>query len=193
MYADELPRPWLDEARSLVPGVDVFDCHNHVGERDPSGFSATLTELETSLALAGGRSVVTPAADPAGYGEANKACAAAAAESAGRLVAFTRVRPDDRPGDMLAESLSAGARGVKLHGSSDGFELDDPRLDAVYEIAHAERLPVLVHAGPELEDVGAPALRICRRHPGLRMILAHCALTDLGWIWREVPETPNLL
>src|SRR3954454_12592664 len=192
MYADELLRPWLDEARSLVPGVDLFDCHNHVGERDPSGFSATLTELQTGLTLAGGRSVVTPAADPAGYEDANKACAAAAAESAGRLGAFTRLLPDDRPGDMLGEGLAAGARGVKLQGSSDGFDLDDPRLDEVYEIADARRLPVLVHAGPELEDVGAPALRICQRHPGLQMILAHCALTDLGWIWREVPETPNL-
>src|SRR3954451_9051446 len=168
MYADELLGPWLDEARALVPGVDLFDCHNHVGERDPSGFSATLTELETGLALAGGRSVVTPAADPAGYGEANKACAAAAAESAGRLVAFTRVRPDDRPGDMLAESLSAGARGVKLHGSSDDFGLDDPRLEEVYEIADAERLPVRVHAGPELDAVGGPPLEVCRRRPGLR-------------------------
>ena len=192
MYADDLLVPWLDEVLGLVPDTDLFDCHNHVGERDPSGFSATRAELETSLSLMGGRSVVTPAADPTGYGEANKACAAATAESSGRLVAFTRVKPDDRPGDMLAEGLSTGARGVKLHGSSDGFDLDDPRLDAVYEIADAERLPVLVHAGPELEGVGHPALRICRRHPGLRMILAHCALTDLGWIWTEVPATPNL-
>ena len=192
MYADDLLGPWLAEAVRLAPDISLFDCHNHVGERDPSGFSATLDELETSLALTGGRSVVTPAADPAGYGQANKACAAAAAESAGTLVAFTRVRPDDRPGDMLAEALAAGARGVKLHGSSDEFALDDPRLEEVYEIADAEQLPVLVHAGPELRSVGHPALEICRRHPGLRLILAHCALTDLGWIWHDVPQTPNL-
>ena len=93
---------------------------------------------------------------------------------------------------MLAEGLAAGACGVKLHGSSDEFELDDPRLDEVYRRADADRLPILVHAGPELEGVAMTALRICHQHPGARLILAHCALTDLGWIWREVPSTPNL-
>lgn len=191
MYADELLRPWFAQAIERFPGLAIFDAHNHVGENDPSGFTATLEELEGSLAMTGGRSVVMPAAEPDGYREPNKGCAAAAARN-DRLTAFTRLTPDDEPADLLADGLAAGARGVKLHGASDDFELEDPRLDEVYRVADAERLPVLVHAGPELRSVGAPALRICHRHPGLRMILAHCALTDLGWIWKHVPETPNL-
>lgn len=192
MYADALLRPWLDRIVERVGGVEIFDCHNHVGENDPSGFSATLGELQDSLALAGARSVVIPLAEPDGYAAPNKACAGAAASSNGILTAFTRLTPTEHPVDMLAEGLEAGSRGVKLHGSSDGFAIEDPRLDEVYRRADAEHLPVLVHAGPELEEVGGPALRICRRYPGLRMILAHCALTDLGWIWEHVPATPNL-
>jgi predicted TIM-barrel fold metal-dependent hydrolase len=191
MYADELLHPWFEQAIERFPGIEVFDAHNHVGENDPSGFTATLPELEASVAMIGGRSVVMPAAEPDGYAEPNKQCAAAAARNSA-LTAFTRVTPDSNPADMLAEGLAAGARGVKLHGASDDFTLEDPRLEEVYRIADAEQLPVLVHAGPELTDVGAPALRICHRFPGLRMVLAHCALTDLGWIWKEVPETPNL-
>ena len=80
----------------------------------------------------------------------------------------------------------------KLHPSSDAFVIEDPRLDDVYRTAHEQRLPVLVHAGPELDGIGASALTICHRFPGLRMVLAHCALTDLGWIWRRLDETPNL-
>jgi hypothetical protein len=41
-------------------------------------------------------------------------------------------------------------------------------------------------------EVGGPALRICHRYPGARLILAHCALTDIGWIWKHVRSTPNL-
>jgi predicted TIM-barrel fold metal-dependent hydrolase len=192
MYADELLQPWLDRVVERVGGADLFDCHNHVGENDPSGFTATLAELEGSLALAHGRSVVMPAAEPGGYAAPNKSCAAAAEASDGVLTAFTRVTPDEDPVDMLAEGLAAGARGVKLHAASDEFALEDPRLEEVYRRADADHLPVLVHAGPELVDVGAPALRICHRFPGLRVILAHCALTDLGWIWKHVPSTPNL-
>jgi uncharacterized protein len=192
VYADELLQPWLDRVVELVGVVDLFDCHNHVGENDPSGFTATIEELVGSLALARGRSVVMPAAEPHGYAEPNKACTSAAESSGGELTAFTRLTPDEHPVDMLEEALESGARGVKLHGASDKFELEDPRLGEVYRRADELHLPVLVHAGPELEEVGGPALRICHRHPGLRMILAHCALTDIGWIWKHVPSTPNL-
>jgi len=191
MYADELLRPWFDQAVGRFSGLALFDAHNHVGENDPSGFTATMGELEGSLAITGGRSVVMPAAEPDGYREPNKQCAAVAARN-DRLIAFTRVTPDDDPVDLLSEGLAMGARGVKLHSASDDFALEDPRLEEVYRIADAERLPVLVHAGPELTDVGVPALRLCHRYPGLRLILAHCALTDLGWIWKDVQETPNL-
>ncbi|MGY2873668.1 uncharacterized protein ACVW00_000858 [Marmoricola sp. URHA0025 HA25] len=192
MYADDFLQPWLDRVVERLHGVDLFDSHNHVGENDPSGFTATLSELEESLAMARARSVVMPAAEPDGYAQPNKVCATAAESSGGVLTAFARITPDDHPADLLAEALDAGARGVKLHGASDEFALEDPRLDEVYRRADAEQLPVLVHAGPELAEVGGPALRVCHRYPGLRMVLAHCALTDLGWIWRHVPSTPNL-
>ena len=191
MYADELLRPWFDHIARRLDITDLFDCHNHVGMNDPSGFTATVEELEGSLAMTRGRSVVMPAAEPDGYAEPNKQCAAWAARSR-TLTALARLTPTEHPADMLTEALASGARGVKLHGSSDEFDLEDPRLAEVYRIADREHLPVLVHAGPELTDVAAPALRICHRYPGLRLILAHCALTDLGWIWKHVPETPNL-
>jgi predicted TIM-barrel fold metal-dependent hydrolase len=192
VYADELLQPWLDRILERIRDVDLFDCHNHIGERDPSGFTASVDELVGSLALSRGRSVVMPAAEPDGYAEPNKACTSAAESSRGLLTAFTRLTPDEHPVDMLAEALESGARGIKLHGASDEFELEDPRLDEVYRRADEQHLPVLVHAGPELEEAGGPALRICQRYPGLRLILAHCALTDIGWIWKHVPTTPNL-
>lgn len=192
MYADQLLRPWLDPLLAAWPSVRLFDAHTHVGEHDPSGFSATLGELLDSCRLAGSRAVVFPLSEPEGYAGANLRCARAAADSAGALVAFARVTPYDRPAERLEEALADGARGLKLHLSSDEFDLDDPRLLPALSIADRRRLPVTVHAGPELAGVGETALDVCRRFPGLRLVLAHCALTDLAWIGRHVGGVPNL-
>jgi uncharacterized protein len=192
MYADHLLRPWLERMLAEYPAVRIFDSHTHVGENDPSGMTASISELEESLHSCDGRAAVFPLAEPDGYEKANLRCAEAAARSDGRLVSFVRVTAHDRPHQLLAEGLDAGARGLKLHPSSDEFSLDDPRLEDTLALADERRLPVVVHAGPELEGIGETALAVCERYPGLRMILAHCALTDLGWIGPHVASHPNL-
>jgi hypothetical protein len=163
-----------------------------VGDNDPSGFTATVAELEDSLRSCGGRAVVFPLSEPDGYEKANLRCAAAAARSDGRLVAFARVAPGDRPRRLLEAALEAGAMGLKLHPSSDEFDLEDPRLHGTLALADERRLPVVVHAGPELEGIGKAALDVCDRYPDMRLILAHCALTDLGWIGPQAASRPNL-
>jgi hypothetical protein len=130
--------------------------------------------------------------EPDGYGRPNLNMVRLGEDSGGKLVAFARVDPADQPVKRAEDALGAGARGIKLHPSSDEFDIDDPRLDPIYRLADADRLPVLVHAGPEVKGVGETALAICRRFPGLRMILAHNALTDLSWIWAEIDDHPNL-
>jgi hypothetical protein len=191
MYADELLAPWLDALTDSLPPMPLVDAHTHIGQHDPSGFAASLEQLTGSLELIGGRAVVFPLSEPDGYRTANLACADAAASDA-RLSAFVRLTPGEAPDTLLEEGLAAGACGVKLHPASDEFTVDDPRLTGVYAACDELNLPLLVHAGPELDGIGDTALALCHRHPGLRMVLAHCALTDLGWIWRHVDETPNL-
>src|SRR4051812_21480658 len=119
MYADHLVLPWLQPLLDYLPGVSVFDAHTHVGEHDPSGFTARVEELLESLELIDARAAVFPMAEPNGYREANLTCTRAAAESDGRLTAFVRLVPDEA--GLLEEGLSAGAKGIKLHLSSDDF------------------------------------------------------------------------
>ena len=192
MYADHLVQPWLDRLLDELPAPSIFDAHTHIGEHDPSGFTARLSELLESLEAIDARAAVFPLAEPEeGYRKANRACAEAAERHPDRLTAIIRLTPEE-PRAVVEEGLAAGARGMKLHLTSDGFELDDPRLEHVYEIAGDRALPVIVHAGPEGSSIGRQVLQICERWPGLRLVMAHCALTDLGWIWRHVEETPNL-
>jgi hypothetical protein len=192
MYADDLLQPWLNRMLEEYPGVRLYDSHTHVGDNDPSGMSATFDELEAALRLCDARGAVFPLSEPDGYEESNRRCVEAAARSGGRFIAFVRVTPDERPVTLLAEGLEAGARGLKLHPASDSFSLADPRLADTWAMAEEHRLPVVVHAGPERTGIGETALALCDRHPGLRMVLAHCALPDLGWIGRELVDRPNL-
>jgi hypothetical protein len=118
---------------------------------------------------------------------------AAAAGSGGRFVAFCRVDPN--AGDAVGEAaraLDAGARGIKRHPRAEGFSLDEPEVRRVFELAHERRVPVLIHAGRGIPALGRHTVELARALPGAQVILAHCGISDLSWIWRDAQELPNL-
>ena len=187
--------PWFDHAFGAVPGVRVFDAHMHVGQNDPDGFKATAPQLIHALELAGegARGVVFPFHEPDGYREANARVIEDAAASGGRLVAFCRLDPGHEDAVAEAElSLDAGARGIKLHPRAEGFALDEPEVRRVFEVAHERRVPVLIHAGRGIPALGIHTVELARSLPGAQVILAHCGISDLSWIWREAQQLPNL-
>ena len=192
MYADEILRPWLEAAASLVPGVELFDAHTHTGSNDPDGFRATDQELIAGLDLAHARAVVFTTQEPGGYRAANDRILDEAEASEGKLVPFCRIDPADDPLAEAERALARGAKGIKLHPRAENFRLDDERLESVFSLADERRLPVLTHAGRGIPALGKDALKICGRHPGLRLILAHDGVSDLGWIWRHAADHPNL-
>jgi predicted TIM-barrel fold metal-dependent hydrolase len=188
-------KPWFDHALGLVPGVEIYDTHMHVGQNDPDGFKADAAQLLDALALAGpgARGVVFPFHEPDGYREANEGVIADAAASDGRLVAFCRLDP--RHEDAVAEaerSLDAGARGIKLHPRAEQFELDEPELRRVFEVANERGVPVLIHAGRGIPALGVHTVEMAEAFPNARVILAHCGISDLSWIWRDAQRLPNL-
>src|SRR5215213_9353277 len=186
-------QPWFEHAMGLVPQVSIYDAHMHIGVNDPDGFKATALQILHALELAGGRGVAFPFHEPDGYGLANDHVIAAAGESGGRFVAFCRVDPN--AGDAVAEAqraLDAGARGIKLHPRAEGFSLDEAEVRRVFEVAHERRVPVLIHAGRGIPALGVHSVELARSLPGAQVILAHCGISDLAWIWREARELPNL-
>lgn len=178
---------------ALVPDVEIFDAHTHIGESDPDGFKATRQDILDALELARARAVVFPFQEPDGYHAANLNVLEGANESEGRLVAFCRLDPHHEDARREAEQLlDLGARGIKLHPRAEGFTLDEPEVREVFRLAHERRVPVLIHAGRGIPALGRHAAELAREFPGARVILAHCGISDLSWIWRDAQRTPNL-
>jgi hypothetical protein len=178
---------------ALVPGVELFDAHTHTGSNDPDGYRCTPERLIAGLDFAArARACVFTMHEPNGYREANDRVIDEAAASDGRLVPFCRLNPADDAFAEAERALGRGARGIKLHPRSERFRLADERLEPVFALASERRLPVLCHAGRGIPALGRDALELTARHEGMRLILAHDGVCDLGWIWRHAPDHPNL-
>jgi hypothetical protein len=185
---------WLDAARTLVPGLELFDAHTHLGQNDPDGFKQTSEELTGVLRRAGARGCfVFPMHEPSGYREANDAVIRMAEQSGGLMVPFCRVNPAVDAPREAQRALEAGARGIKLHPRAEQFELDHPEVRRLVQLADERTLPVLIHAGRGIPALGRHAVALATEFPGARLILAHAGACDLGWIWRAAAELPNLL
>ncbi|MGI9647769.1 MAG: amidohydrolase family protein [Acidimicrobiia bacterium] len=191
-----LMEKWLDAARQYLP-VDaaVWDAHTHTGQNDPDGVRGTADRLLAKLDEAGqaGAAVVTNR-DPDGYPDPNDRVLAEANQSSGRLVPYLRVDP--RLGTAaLAEverCLEAGHRGIKLHPRAEQFELSNPTVRRVAELAAERGVPMLVHAGRGIPSLGEDAVRLCDAVDGLRVVLAHAAISDLSWLGPAVADHPGL-
>ncbi|HWM11895.1 MAG TPA: amidohydrolase family protein [Solirubrobacteraceae bacterium] len=191
---DAILRPWWDRILADHGDLALYDAHTHIGDADPDGARQTPEQLLAALERAGARAAVFPLQEPDGYREANERALAAASASGGRLVAFCRVNPHD--GDPVGEArrcLDAGAKGIKLHPRAERFTLSEPAVRDIVALAHERRAPVLIHAGRGIPALGRDTVRLSGEFTGARLILAHAAISDLAWLWRVLPEHPNLL
>ena len=185
-------QPYYDRLLADVGPLDLFDAHTHIGANDPDGFRQTPEQLLRALARAGARGVVFPMHEPDGYRAANDAVIEAAAASGGRMVPYCRVNPHDGALAEATRALDAGARGIKLHPRAERFGLGEPGVRDVVALAHERGLPVLIHAGRGIPALGQHTVALSGEFPRAKLILAHAAISDLAWLWRVMPEHPNL-
>jgi predicted TIM-barrel fold metal-dependent hydrolase len=186
-------RRWLEALRREAGPFELFDTHTHFGRHDPDGYRQEPAELLATIDAAGARAVFFPMHEPDGYREANDEALTAAAEAGGRLVPFCRVNPRD--GGALAEAtrcLDAGARGIKLHPRAEQFAMSEPAVRELVALADERRVPVLIHAGRGIPALGRDTVELAGRYREARLILAHDAVSDLAWLWRLMPDHPNL-
>jgi predicted TIM-barrel fold metal-dependent hydrolase len=104
-----------------------------------------------------------------------------------RFIGFASVDPmtPDAPKQLESAVTGLGLKGLKLDAALQDFDLNDPAVFEVYEVAASLRIPVLIHTGmswaPETPlERGQPLLleKAIRRFPKLSFVLAHW-----GWPW----------
>ena len=116
------------------------------------------------------------------------------------LAVFVAADPTLLPDEAGAKHVrelheSQGARGVKLHGAAQGFNMSDRRMWATYRTCEELGLPIIAHSGPDRLGEGyaePPAfVEMLRAFPDLKVVVAHLG----GGTWRltrEVAEAfPN--
>jgi predicted TIM-barrel fold metal-dependent hydrolase len=139
--------------------------------------------------------------DSAGVQSEDATTAACVAKYPDRFVGFAYADP--RRPDCLERLRFAtgelGLKGVKYGPIYNGVPLDDPRMEPVYEHCVANDLPLTMHMGTTFGanaplDLGRPIHvdAVARRHPDLKMVLAH-----MGHPWFEecaavVRKQPNV-
>lgn len=186
-------RRWLEAVEREAGPLSLFDAHTHFGRNDPDGYRQEPEELLATMERAGARAVCFPMHEPGGYRAANDEALALGESSGGRLVPFCRVDPHS---DALAEAvrcLDAGARGIKLHPRAEQFAMHEPAVRDLVALADERRVPVLIHAGRGIPALGRDTLELAEAHRGAHLILAHAAVSDMAWMWRLMPDHPNLV
>jgi predicted TIM-barrel fold metal-dependent hydrolase len=193
MYA--VLEPYLEYELERFGELELFDAHTHIGRNDPDGFSAEPQEILDAMDAAGQRRALLFAMqEPGGdYRPANDEVLSACAASAGRLLALARVDPKVAGAvDEARRCLDAGAVGVKLHPRSDAFGLPHPVVDELAALVGERRGILLFHAGRGIPNLGEDALSLATANPGLRIVLAHAGISDLGAIADAVGELHNV-
>ena len=107
-----------------------------------------------------------------------------------RLFPFGTFHPDfaDWENELLTLE-KAGIRGIKLHPDFQGFPLDDPRLEPIFEHI-GDRFFLMIHIGDRLPPEKNPSspqklALLLKRFPRLRVIAAHLG----GFLhWQYVVE-----
>ncbi len=135
------------------------------------------------------------ATTPKQVGSINRFIAATVAEAGGCFTGLGTLHPDsaDQAADV-AEILSLGLKGVKLHPDIQRFPMDDPRCMKIYELCQEAGLVMLLHTGDSRYDNSNPnrLLPVLKAFPDLTIIGGHLG----GYsIWdeasRQLAGVPN--
>lgn len=156
------PRSMMVTKTTIVetPRYPVVDMHNHLGGGKQRLTKEQVAKYLAEMDAAGVKTVVNL---DGGWGDRLKETVAAL-ETAhpGRFLTFALINFDgiddkdwgEREAKRLEESFEAGAKGLKFHKTfglryryKDGklMPIDDPKLDAVWEMCAKHKRPVVIH------------------------------------------------
>ena len=188
-------RTWTDAAVALLPDDDLrVDAHCHLGQ-DSDGSRVTVEQLLRQLDQSQVHfALVTPLHQAGGYARENARVRELASGTAGRLHALHRCDPHaTNPAADARRGLEAGAVGLKWHPRAERFRVDDDLARDTAAVAHEAGVPILIHAGRGMERLGEGVVELAREFTDATFVLAHAAISDLGWIIDATHDVDNLV
>jgi predicted TIM-barrel fold metal-dependent hydrolase len=181
--AQALVDQWDGKLQQELPDTPIFDAHVHLGH-DMDGMVGDYEDLEHVQARYGIERAFMfcldePDREP-GFRAGNERTLEFAARSEGRLIPFVRLDLTHEPIEEAKRCIALGARGIKLHPRAQRFLLNDDRLAPVFELAAAERVPILIHGGRGLPPIADDLAHLVDRYADAQLIIAHAGIADLG-------------
>jgi uncharacterized protein len=175
--------PIVEELGQLAPAAGVLDAHTHLGA-DEDGRSLDPVTLLRALDEVGPttRACVFPFHDPErrpAYRLPNDRVLEWAAESDGRLIPYCRLDPAEEPVQEAERCLARGARGIKLHPRAQSFGFGNAAARAIFDVARAAKVPILIHAGRGMPTM-ADLVDLALSYPEVPLVLAHGGIADQG-------------
>jgi uncharacterized protein len=186
---------WDDELRRELPETPIFDAHVHLGH-DIDGMVGVYEDLERIHARYGIERAFMfcldePDREP-GFRAGNDRTLEFAARSDGRLIPFVRLDLTSEPIEEAKRCIARGARGSKRHPRAQRFLLNDERLAPVFELAAAERVPILIHGGRGLPPIADDLARLVDAYPNSQLIVAHAGIADLSALADRLAGKPGV-
>jgi len=153
----------------------LIDIHAHMGKGvDPNNPLQSNISSELILRYAKeanlDKTVIFPV-NYSEYSEANKEISDAVKKYPDELVGFARVNPNNEKASynlkIAVEEL--GLKGLKLHPGNDDFQVPDPRVTKIIELAGELSIPVIFDSTQQLDGL----IQLAKDNPSTNVILAH--------------------
>lgn len=179
-----------------IPEEGIFDAHSHIGEDlDGRGMSASgMRERQDAAGVT--RSIVFPLNDPDAaedFSGPNDILWEAYEQFPEHFIPFFRLNPHNDYDPEFRRCVERGFVGLKLHPTSQRFDLDDPRAVRLFKRAAEADLPVIIHAGFGMRRIVEPLLPTLESTPNLRLLLGHAAFVEVLEAVRAFAPYPNVL
>jgi predicted TIM-barrel fold metal-dependent hydrolase len=176
-------------------GSQIIDACAQLGSGDKKGdlleFGITSSRVVENMEQAGvAKSVIFPVTWSRYTDQANREIHEAVRKYPDRFIGFARVNPAEVGAEKLLEKALEdwGLHGVRLRPYHDGFELKDPKVKKIMDIAQEHRIPIATDGEKEKSAL----FRIVNDYPDVPVILMHLGSFD-NWVWQNGKAYMDLL
>ncbi len=175
--------------------LQVIDVCAQLGSGDKKGdlleYGITATRVLENMDQAGvSKSVIFPITWNKYTEQANKEIHEAVQKFPDRFIGFARVNPIEAGAEPLLEKALKdwGLRGVRLRPFHDSYELGDPKVKRILDIARGHRIPIATDGEKDKSNL----IKIVNDYSEVPVILMHLGSFD-NWVWQNGKAYMDLL